>query len=263
MTTSPETLLTARHEHVLVVTLNRPAVGNAVDLAMVTELTNLMSALAVDPGATRCVVLTGAGERVFCSGGDMKELRVLAPDAVRRRRALMEQFIRQLVDSPVPVIAAVNGAAVGGGCEIVLAADFAYGAENATFSLPEVRRAISPGAGGTQNLPRACGPRRAKELILTGATFSAAEALEWGILNRVLPAAELLDAAIATAATIARNAPIAVRQAKKALAVAGEVDFATGFRIELDAYERTASTRDRQEAIAAFAEKREPVFRGE
>ena len=263
MTTSHETLLVEQREHVLVVALNRPAVGNAVDLAMVTELTGLLSALAIDAGPTRCVVLTGAGERVFCSGGDMKEIRTATPEAIRRRRALMEQLIRQLVDSPFPIIAAVNGAAVGGGCEIVLAVDFAYGAESATFSLPEVKRAISPGAGGTQTLPRACGVRRAKELILTGASFSAAEAYEWGILNKVLPAAELLEATIAVAGAIASAAPIAVRQAKKALSVAGEVDFATGFRIELDAHERTASTRDRQEAIAAFAEKREPVFRGE
>ncbi|GLK72339.1 enoyl-CoA hydratase/isomerase family protein [Ancylobacter dichloromethanicus] len=258
-----ETLRVETFDHVQLLTLNRPAAGNAISLAMAEELNHWLWELYVDAGATRCVVLTGAGERIFCGGGDMKERATMAPPAVRRQRALMERLIRQIADSPVPILAAVNGAAVGAGCEIVAAVDFAYASEAARFSLPEVRRGISPGAGATQTIPRACGIRRAKEMILTGAMFSAGEALDWGLVNKVVPASDLLKETLAVAHSIASNAPLAVRQAKQALDVASDTDFATGFRFELVAHAPTARSRDRQEAIAAFAEKREPVFHGE
>ncbi|WP_245516116.1 enoyl-CoA hydratase/isomerase family protein [Ancylobacter aquaticus] len=258
-----DTLLVETLGHVQLLTLNRPASGNAINLAMAEELNHWLWELYVDAGATRCVVLTGAGERIFCGGGDMKERQTMDPSAVRRQRALMERLIRQLTDCPVPIIAAVNGAAVGAGCEIVAAVDFAYASEAARFSLPEVRRGISPGAGATQTIPRACGVRRAREIILTGAMFSAAEALEWGLVNKVVPAAALLEETLGVARMIASNAPLAVRQAKQALDVAEDADFATGFRFELMAHAPTARSHDRQEALAAFAEKREPVFRGE
>lgn len=258
-----ETLLLQQIDHVLVVTLNRPEVGNAMNLAMLTELVDLLFELYLDAGPTRCVVLTGAGERIFCAGGDMKERGTMAPEAVRRQRGMIEQLISHLHACPVPIIAAVNGAAVGGGCELVAAVDFAYGADTARFSLPEVRMGISPGAGATQTLPRACGVRRAMEIILTGEMFGAAQALEWGLLNKVVPAGELLARTIEVAQVISANAPIAVRQAKKAVAIATQTDFSTGFRFELEAHGRTSGTRDRLEAIAAFGEKRKPVFRGE
>ncbi|MCS0495695.1 enoyl-CoA hydratase-related protein [Ancylobacter sp. MQZ15Z-1] len=263
MAATYETLLVQPLDHVLVVTLNRPASGNALNLAMVEELNHWLWELYVDAGATRCVVLTGAGERIFCGGGDMKERQDMAPAAVRRHRALTERLIRQIADCPVPIIAAVNGAAVGGGCEIVAAVDFAYASDSARFSLPEVKRGISPGAGATQNVPRACGLRRAKEMILTGEMFPARQALEWGLVNKVVPGPELMEETLAVARTIAANAPLAVRQAKKALDIALDTDFATGFRFELEAHYPTAQSRDRVEAIAAYAEKREPVFHGE
>ena len=263
MTARSDTLLLQQIDHVLVVTLNRPQAANAMNLAMVTELVDLLFELYLDAGQTRCVVLTGAGERVFCGGGDMKERATMTAEAVRRQRGMMEQLITYLHNCPVPIIAAVNGAAIGGGCELVAAVDFAYGADTAKFSLPEVRLGISPGAGGTQTIPRACGVRRAMELILTGSSFTAHEAHEWGLLNKVLPANELMDATLEVARIISSNAPIAVRQAKKAVAIAPQTDFTTGFRFELEAHGRTAGTRDRQEAIAAFNEKRAPVFRGE
>jgi len=258
-----ETLLLQQIDHVLLVTLNRPESANAINLAMVTELVDLLFELYLDAGHTRCVVLTGAGERIFCGGGDMKERPTMTPEAVRRQRGMMEQLISYLHACPVPIIAAVNGAAVGGGCELVAAVDFAYGADTAKFALPEVRLGISPGAGGTQTVPRACGTRRAMELILTGSTFTAAEAHEWGLLNKVFPAKDLLAETLEVARIISSNAPIAVRQAKKAVAIANETDFNTGFRFELEAHGRTSGTLDRQEAIAAFGEKRKPVFRGE
>ncbi|WP_428029424.1 enoyl-CoA hydratase/isomerase family protein [Ancylobacter sp.] len=258
-----ETLLVESFAHVQLVTLNRPATGNAINLAMVEELNHWLWELYVDASPIRCIVLTGAGDRIFCGGGDMKERQHMDPPAIRRQRALMERLIRQIADCPVPILAAVNGAAVGAGCEIVAAVDFAYASEAARFSLPEVRRGISPGAGATQTIPRACGLRRAKEIILTGDMFSAAEAFQWGLVNKVVPAATLLEETMTVARTIAGNAPLAVRQAKKALDVALDADFGTGFRFELEAHAPTARSLDRQEALAAFAEKREPVFRGE
>ncbi|MCK0209966.1 enoyl-CoA hydratase-related protein [Starkeya koreensis] len=262
MSSPYETLQIETDGNVQLVRLNRPASGNSINLAMAEELNHWLWELYVDAGATRCIVLTGAGDRIFCGGGDMKERASMEPAAVRRQRALMERLIRQIADCPVPILAAVNGAAVGAGCEIVAAIDFAYASETARFSLPEVRRGISPGAGATQTIPRACGIRRAKEMILTGDMFSAAEARDWGLVNKVVPATTLLEETLAVARTIASNAPLAVRQAKKALDIATDADFGTGFRFELEAHAPTARSRDRQEAITAFAEKREPVFHG-
>ncbi|TPJ57665.1 enoyl-CoA hydratase [Mesorhizobium sp. B2-6-1] len=258
-----EPLLQEQIGHVLVLTLNRPDVGNALNLKVLSDLTALVCELTFDPGDVRCVVIVGAGEKIFCGGGDMKERRTMTAEAARRHRGLMEQLIRDLQECPVPVIAAVNGAAVGAGCELVAAVDFAYAAETARFSLPEVKLGIVPGGGGTQTLPRACGPRRAKELILTGSMFSAADALQWGLVNRLLPLPDLLPAALETACLISANAPMAVRESKKAIGVAMDVDLATGLRFELQAHHRTAVTRDRAEGLLSIAEKREPIFRGE
>ncbi|MBZ9870423.1 enoyl-CoA hydratase/isomerase family protein [Mesorhizobium sp. BR1-1-9] len=261
--TASEPLLQEQIGHVRMLTLNRPDAGNALDLQMLTSLTALIRELTIDPGDTRCAVITGAGQRIFCGGGDMKERRMMAPAAARRHRGLMEQLIRDLQECPVPFIAAVNGAAVGAGCELVAAVDFAYAAETARFSLPEVKLGIVPGGGATQTLPRACGPRRAKELILTGKMFSAAEALQWGLVNKLLPPQDLVPAALETARLISANAPMAVRESKKAIGLAMDVDLATGLRFELQAHHRTAVTRDRAEGLLSIAEKRTPIFRGE
>jgi enoyl-CoA hydratase len=258
-----QTLRVEHQGHVQLVTLNRPEAANSINLAMIEELNHWMWELYVDPGETRCIVLTGAGDRVFCGGGDMKERHRMTPDAVRRQRALMERLIRQFTECPVPIIAAVNGAAMGAGCEIVASSDFAYASETARFALPEVKRAISPGAGATQTIPRACGLRRAKELILTGEPFTAAEAHQWGLVNKVVAPEALLPETLAVARTIAGNAPMAVRQSKKALDISADADFGTGFRFEIETHAPTARSRDRQEALAAFVEKREPVYRGE
>jgi enoyl-CoA hydratase/carnithine racemase len=162
----------------------------------------------------------------------------------------------------VPVIAAVNGIAYGGGCELALACDFIYAASTARFALPEVTRGIIPGAGGTQNLPRAIGERRAKEMILTGRAFSAQEALAWGMVNAVCEPAELMPRVLEVARTICHNAPIAVRQAKKAIHQGLQTDLTTGLLLEIQAYERPISTDDRREGVRAFNEKRPPEFKG-
>jgi len=258
-----ETLLVETAESgIMVVTMNRPDRLNAMNTVMMTELRDLFQELYVNPNVANCLILTGAGERGFCPGADLKERDGMTDDVWRRQHAIVEQFIRGMFQCPIPIIAAVNGVAMGGGLEIALACDFIYAAEHARFAFPEVTRGIMPGAAGPQNLPRACGVRRAKEIVLTGLPFSAAEALEWGIANRVCPAAELLPAALETARVIAANAPIGVRSAKQALQKAVEIDRSSGYDFEIVAYNLTVPTEDRLEGVRAFNEKRKPVFKG-
>ena len=166
------------------------------------------------------------------------------------------------MELPVPVLAAVTGHAYAGGLEMLLACDFAYAVPEARFALTEVSIGIMPGAGGTQNLPRAVGERRAKEIILTARPFSAQEALEWGVLNRVVEADQLMEQALDTACAIAANAPLSVRQAKKSVHYGLQMDLRTGLRYEIEAYNRLIGTEDRNEGIRAFNEKRKPQFRG-
>ncbi len=259
-----ETLDIARPaQHLLVLTLNRPQAANAFNTLMGEEMRDFWTALLANAGDLRCIVVTGAGERAFCAGADLKERRDMPDDAWRRQHEIFEEAFYAMMDCPIPVLAAVNGAAFGGGFEVVLAADFAYAAEHARFALTETTLGIIPGVGGTQNLPRACGVRRAKEIIMTGTPFGAAEALDWGIVNRVLPMAELMDQTLAAARRIADNAPVAVRAAKRALTAATGTDIKSGLAIEIECYNQTVTTEDRREGMLAFNEKRRPVFRGQ
>jgi enoyl-CoA hydratase/carnithine racemase len=179
----------------------------------------------------------------------------------QRQHEIFEEAYWTLMELPVPVLAAVNGHAYAGGLEMALACDFAYAVPGARFALTEVTIGIMPGAGGTQNLPRAVGERRAKELILTGRPFTAQEAFEWGVVNRIVEPDQLVAVAIETAKTIAANAPMSVRQAKKSIHLGLQADLRTGLRIEVEAYNRLIGTEDRLEGIAAFNEKRKPQFR--
>lgn len=171
-------------------------------------------------------------------------------------------MVKALIDCPMPLIAAVNGSAYGGGCEIALACDFIYAARGVRFALPEVTLGIMPGAGGTQNLPRALGERRAKELLLTGRPFAAEDAAAWGMVNRLCDPAALVSDAIETASAIAANAPIAIRQAKRAMHHGLGLSLADGMLFEVEAYNRMVPTEDRREGVRAFNEKRRPVFVG-
>jgi len=206
-----------RDNHVLVVTLNRPEAANAMNTQMGLDLMELFEGLTVDIEGLRVVVLTGQGPKAFCAGGDLKQRNGMTDEAWQAQHLVFERMLRAILACPIPVIAAVNGAAYGGGCEIAAAADFVYASTNARFALTEVTLGIMPGVGGTQNLPRAVGERRAKELILSGLPFSAEQAERWGLVNRVLPPEELRDAALAIAGRIAGNGPISVRQAKQAI----------------------------------------------
>ncbi|MGA0596131.1 enoyl-CoA hydratase/isomerase family protein [Enterovirga sp. CN4-39] len=252
----------AAGDHVWIVRTNRPEASNALNTQMGLDLVRCFEDVALDPGDLRCIVLTGTGEKAFCAGGDLKERRGMTDEAWTRQHVIFERMVRALVDCPVPIIGAINGAAYGGGCEISGCCDFLYAAETARFALTEVTLGIMPGGGGTQTIPRALGERRAKELILTGRPFSAREAQEWGLVNAVYPAADLLPAALETAQVIARNAPISIRQAKQSMHRGLQMSLRDGLAFEIEAYNRMVPTEDRREGILAFNEKRKPVFKG-
>jgi enoyl-CoA hydratase len=252
--------LESRDEHVLVVMLNRPQVLNALNTQMGRDQLDLWTRLAADPGSWRCVVLTGAGERAFCAGADLKERDGMSEAVWRAQHEIFERAFMALIELPLPVIAAVNGAAFGGGLEMALACDFIYAAKTARMALSETRLGLMPGGAGTQNLPRAAGERRAKELIFTAEPFDAQQGYDWGIVNRVCDNA--LQDALTVASKIAANAPLAVRQAKKSVHYGLPMDLLTGYRFEIEAYNQLVGTEDRQEGVRAFNEKRKPRFHG-
>ncbi len=247
--------------HVLQVTLNRPESANAFTTEMARELFEVFEALALDRADTRCVILTGSGERAFCAGGDLKERKGMSDEAWGKQHLVYERMVRAIINCPTPIIGAINGAAYGGGCEIAAATDFAYAAHNARFALTETSLGIIPGAGGTQTLARAMGERRCKELILSAKPFSAEEANQWGLINAVFPQEELLPKALEMAKRISNNAPIAVRQAKQSIHRGLQMSLADGMTFEIEAYNRTVPTEDRVEGVLAFNEKRKPNFK--
>ena len=251
-----------RGDGLVLLTLNRPEVANALNTQMGRDLLGFFETINAAPAQARCIVLTGAGERAFCAGGDLKERNGMTDEAWQDQHLLFERMVRALIACPVPVIGAVNGAAYAGGCELALCCDFIYAAETARFALTEVTLGIMPGAGGTQSLPRAVGERRAKEIILTGRPFTAQEAYEWGMVNRLCAPGKVVEEALETARRIADNAPISVRQAKHAIHFGLQMDLASGMMLEIEAYNRMVPTEDRREGIASFNEKRKPRFKG-
>jgi enoyl-CoA hydratase len=249
-------------EHIVLVTLNRPEVANAMNTQMGLDLLEVFDGFCAAPNKQRCIVVTGSGGKAFCAGGDLKQRNGMTDEQWQDQHLIFERMIRAMVGCPVPIIAAVNGAAYAGGMEISLCADFIYAAEHARFALTEVTLGIMPGAGGTQNLPRAVGGRRAKEILLTGRPFSVQDAFEWGMVNRICPADTLLAEALETASVIAGNAPISTRQIKQSVNMGLNTDLQTGMMFEIEAYNRMVPTDDRREGILAFNEKRKPVYRG-
>jgi enoyl-CoA hydratase/carnithine racemase len=247
--------------HVVTVTLNRPEQHNAMNTAMGEDLLACFEALARDAEA-RAIVLTGAGERAFCAGGDLKERNGMTDAAWRAQHVIFEQAAMKILRCPAPVIAAVEGFALAGGCELAILSDFIVASETAVFGVPETTLGIFPGIGGTQLLPRIVGAPLAKELIFTGRRMKADEAKSAGLVNHLVPAGQARTKATEIAAAIARNGPLAVRQAKKAIAYGSETDLETAMILAIEAYNATVVTEDRLEGVRAFNEKRSPRFTG-
>lgn len=257
-----ETLHVKEYEkNTLLITLNRPNVRNAINLQMMKELFQLWQIIYKNPNKLRCVIVTGAGN-AFCAGADLKERKNITIPAWKAQLRLLRKSIMKMLACPIPVISAVNGAAYGGGLEIILASDFAYAASTAVFAQSEVKWGIMPGALGTQHLPRACGLRRAKELIFTAQSFTAQEAFDWDIINKVCEPSHLLSDVLTTAQIICSNAPLAIQQVKKSLNATQQYSIKTGYDFELKSYDCLLLTKDREEGIKAFNEKRKPFFIG-
>lgn len=251
-----------REDQVAILTINRPEVYNCLNLAALLTMREQLGEIALDRDI-RAVIVTGAGEKAFCSGADLKERRTMTEQQVQQYIRTIRDTFTELERLPKPVIAAINGVALGGGTELALACDLRVMSETAQMGLTETSLGIIPGAGGTQRLPRIVGKAKAKELIFTARKVGAEEALAIGLVNRVVPAGEALSAALELARQITENAPIALAQAKYAIDFGLEADLATGLAIESNAYQVLIPTKDRLEGLAAFKEKRKPVYRGE
>ena len=236
---------------------------NLVTRELLVELGAALATLeAAAPGDVRVVVVTGEGERAFSAGSHVGEFESQRGSNGRERHVLESGTADRLARLPMPTIAAIEGNALGGGLELALCCDIRVASEASKLGLPEVRLAVTPGAGGTQRLPRVVGVARAKELILTGRVLTADEAERIGLVSRVVPAGQALAAADDIAAEIAARGPIAVREAKKLIDLATEADLATGLAAELDASDRVFATDDIVEGAVAFFAKREPQYRG-
>ncbi|MBX3250125.1 MAG: enoyl-CoA hydratase/isomerase family protein [Myxococcales bacterium] len=242
-------------------TLNRPDRMNALSRATVRRLGQLAREARTD-ATIRAVILTGAGDRAFCAGADLKERQGMSEEDVRDFLGLYRAAFDAIDRLPKPVIAAIDGVAFGGGLELALACDLRVMRAGTQIGLTEVSLAIIPGAGGTQRLTRIVGPAKAKELILLARRIDAAEALSLGVVNRVAEGESALDAALALAAPFEHAAPIAVAAALDAIDAASDLPLDAGLLVERRCYERTLESEDRLEALAAFRDKRPPVYRG-
>jgi enoyl-CoA hydratase/carnithine racemase len=247
---------------VAIVTLDRPDRMNAMSRKMLSELSAVGRSLGADPGV-RAIVVTGAGNQAFGAGADLKERRAMSEDEVRAHLGMHRDALSWIEPFPAPVVAAINGVALGGGLELALLCDLRVAAEHAIVGLPETSLGIIPGAGGTQRLPRIIGEARAKELILLGRRISAAHALAVGLVNRVSrPGANLLDDTLEWIKPIVEGAPIAQRAALAAIDESRILDLEAGLDREAALYDTCLVSEDRREALTAFADKRKPAFKG-
>lgn len=236
--------------------LNRPEAANALTAAMALELKEVFSSLPV-----RAAILCGVGKH-FCAGADLKERDGMGEEAWKTQHQAFREARDAILACPVPVIAAIQGAAYGGGLELALACDFIYAAKDARFALTEASLGIMPGMGGTVLLPRTVGARRAKEILYCAAPFSAEEAYGWGIVNRLCDVDSLHETTLACAKTIAANAPLSIQSIKKSVDGGKDQPLAAALAEELSLYNRLLSSQDRREGIASWNEKRKPQFTG-
>lgn len=258
---SDNVLLVEEADGVATLTLNRPDVMNSLNFPLLHAIRDQIESIRFKPDV-RVVIITAAGEKAFCAGADLKERATLPPDRVKEFIFTIRNLFTSIEQLNKAVIAAVNGVALGGGTELALACDIRIASTNATMGLTETRLAIIPGAGGTQRLPRLVGRGKAKELIFTGQRVSAEEALKIGLVNRVCEPKDLLNECRKMAAMICEAGPVAIEQAKYAINYGLETDIHTGLAIESNAYWVCIPTEDRLEGLAAFKEKRKPVYKG-
>lgn len=246
-------------EHVALLTLDRPAQLNALSFDLVAQLGELLAVLDADPRC-RAIVITGSRERAFAAGADIRELAGQTPRSLHDADPFAP--LDRIGQLPTPVIAAVRGYALGGGCELAMACDMIVAGDDAQFGQPEIQIGVIPGAGGTQRLTRAIGKARAMELILTGRRLRAQEALEAGLISLVVPASETVERALELAGRIAAMPPLAVRAAKAAVVAAQELPLGEGLRNERERFESLFATEDQAEGMVAFLEKRPPAWTG-
>ena len=258
---SDNVLLVEEDAGIVRLTLNRPQVMNSLNFPMLHALRDQIESFRFRADV-RVVIITGSGEKAFCAGADLKERAGLAPAKVKEYIFTIRNLFSSIEQLNKAVIAGVNGVALGGGTELALASDIRIASSNATMGLTETRLAIIPGAGGTQRLPRLVGKGKAKELIFTGRRINAAEALDIGLVNKICEPADLIDECNKMAAMICETGPIAIEQAKYAINHGSETDINTGLAIESNAYWVCIPTEDRLEGLAAFKEKRKPVYKG-
>jgi len=247
---------------IVMFTMDRPKAKNALGTHMMHEFRSALDAVRFDKDV-RAVILRSAVDGVFCAGADLKERATMTPPEVAAFVYGLRSAFTGLAALPMPVIAALHGAALGGGCELALAADLRVADATTKLGLPETGLAIIPGAGGTQRLPRLVGTSRAKDLIFTGRRVGSEEAAAMGLVDRAVPAGEALQAALALARDILPKGPVAVRMAKAAIDGGMQCDVATGMRVEEASYAQVIPTADRVEGLTAFREKRAPVYKGE
>ncbi|KOO47849.1 enoyl-CoA hydratase-related protein [Viridibacillus arvi] len=256
-----ETLIYKQQDHLAFVTLNRPLAMNAFNYDLLVELGQIVESIRINPDI-RVVIFTGAGDKAFSVGADLKERKTLTEQRVKRNLYKIGEVFSAIENLPQPTIAMINGYAFGGGTELALACDFRFAADDVLLGLTETSLGIIPGAGGTQRLPRLIGEAKALELILTAKRLQAEEALAYGLLTKVEKREDLLTKTVAFAELMLDNGPIALQQAKFAIKHGMNTDLQTGLHIERKAYEITIPTEDRIEALNAFSEKRKPNFTG-
>lgn len=247
-------------DKIAVVTLNRPQAANAMSHQLLNDLNDVINKLEQNKQIV-CTIIVGAGDRVFCAGADLKERKGMSDDQVIQTVQYIGQTVMRIENLPMPVIAALNGVAFGGGLELALACDLRVAAEDVKLGLTETSLAIIPGAGGTQRLPRLIGLGQAKRLIYTAERLTAKEALDIGLIEQIC-ASNVLDEAIELAKMISKNGPVALKQAKTAIDQGMQTDLQTGLVIEHLAYKDTVPTEDRLEGLQAFREKRKPQYKG-
>ena len=256
-----ENILFQVEEGIATITFNRPKTLNALNADLLKEFSNALNEIAANEDV-RVLILTGAGDKSFVAGADIMELAAFNALQAKRFAETGHILMSKLQELPIPVIAAVNGFALGGGSEIALACDFIYASENAMFGLPEISLGIIPGFGGTQRLPRLIGKNLAKEMMFTGKMISAAEANTIGMVNKVCSQEQLMDEVIKTAKTIASKGKVSLRAAKQAINSGMNVDLNTGCSIEVNAFALCMASPDAQEGTSAFLEKRKADFKG-